>query len=208
MRRCVIVGGAPIGRPERIRAALRPDDFFIFCDSGLLHRAALGAEPDLIVADFDSTEDPHLDVETIVLPSVKDDTDTVYAVKEALRRGFEEFLLVGAAGARLDHTLANVSLLLMLDGQGKRAMLLDDWSRMEIVSREIAYIEDSYPFFSLLSIAGPAKGLTIQNAKYPLLDAEVNCEYQYAVSNEVLPGKTAEVSLREGRLLLVKVLPE
>ena len=30
MRRCVIVGGAPIGKPERIRAALRPDDFFIF----------------------------------------------------------------------------------------------------------------------------------------------------------------------------------
>ena len=205
MRRCVIVGGAPIGKPERVRAALRPDDFYIYCDSGLLHRAALGAEPDLIVADFDSAEDPHLAVETIVLPSVKDDTDTVYAVKEALRRGFEEFLLVGAAGARLDHTLANVSLLLMLDGRGKRAMLLDDWSQMEIVSRQTVYIEDSYPFFSLLSIDGPARGLTIKNAKYPLLDAEVTSEYQYAVSNEVLPGKTAEVSLREGRLLLIKV---
>ena len=205
MRRCVIVGGAPIGRPERMRAALRPDDYFIFCDSGLLHRSALGVEPDLIVADFDSTEDPHLNVETIVLPSVKDDTDTVYAVKEALRRGFEEFLLLGAAGARLDHTLANVSLLLMLDGQGKRAMLLDDWSQMEIVSCKSVFIEDSFPFFSLLSIAGPARGLTIKNAKYPLFDAEINCEYQYAVSNEVLPGKAAEVSLREGRLLLIKV---
>ena len=35
--------------------------------------------------------------------------------------------------------------------------------------------------------------------------AEITCEYQYGISNEVLPGKTAEVSVQTGRLLLVKV---
>ena len=38
--------------------------------------------PSLIVGDFDSHENPHLAVETIVLPCEKDDTDTVFAVKE------------------------------------------------------------------------------------------------------------------------------
>ena len=205
MRRCVLVGGAEIRRYDDVRAALREDDFFVYCDSGLKHREHIGAEPDLIVGDFDSYENPRMDVETIVLPCEKDDTDTFYAAKEMVRRGFEDFLLVGAIGARLDHTLANLSVLLMLDTAGKRAKAIDDFSEMEIVSPgTAAEIEDSFPFFSLLNITGTARGITIRNAKYPLDDGQIECDYQYAVSNEVLPGKTAEVSIKEGRLLLIK----
>ncbi len=207
MRRCVIIGGADIGRYDRIRAHLRKDDFFICCDSGLDHGEALGIAPDLIVGDFDSHERPYLDTETIVLPCEKDDTDTVFAVKEALKRGFQDFLLIGAIGGRLDHTLGNLSLLLLLDAQGKSAVALDDYSQMEIVSDKPVRIEDRYPYFSLLNISGLAKGICIRNAKFPLFDAEITCEYQYGISNEVLPGMTAEVSVEKGRLLLVKVLP-
>ena len=208
MKRCVVVGGADIGQYDRIRAYLREDDFLICCDSGLKHREGLGILPNLIVGDFDSHENPHLDVETIVLPREKDDTDTVFAVKEALKRGFQEFLLVGVMGGRLDHTLGNVSLLLMLDSQGKKAVALDDYSEMEIVSDRPAYIEDRYPYFSLLNISGLAQGVTIRNAKFPLTDGEITCEYQYGISNEVLPGMTSEVTVKNGRLLLVKVFHE
>ena len=206
MKRCVIVGGADIGRYDRIRAYLWADDFYICCDSGLKHREGLGIAPDLIVGDFDSYENPHLEAETIVLPCEKDDTDTVFAVKEALKRGFQDFLLVGVIGGRLDHTLGNVSLLLMLDARGKRAKVLDDYSEMEIVSDKPARIEDRYSYFSLLNISGLARGITIQNAKFPLSNAEIPCEYQYGISNEVLPGMTAEVSVQAGRLLLIKIL--
>ena len=75
---------------------------------------------------------------------------------------------------------------------------------MEIVSSEPSYIEDSYSFFSLLNISGIAKGITIENAKYPLNNGEITCEYQYGVSNEVTPGKTAKVTVKEGKLLLIK----
>lgn len=208
MKKCVIVGGADIRDYGRIRELLTEEMVFIFCDSGLRHMEALGRKPDLIVGDFDSHENPHMDVETIVLPHVKDDTDTVFAVKEALRRGFEEFLLIGVVGGRLDHTLGNVAILLMLDSAGKKAVIADDFSDMEIVSRERALIPDRYPCFSLLNITGTAKGVTIRNALYPLSDAEITCEYPIGVSNEVLPGKTAEVTVKEGRLLIIKVLKE
>ena len=207
MRRCVVIGGAEIGRYDRVRAHLREDDYYICCDSGLRHREGLGVAPDLIVGDFDSHEEPGLDAETIVLPREKDDTDTVFAVKEALKRGFQDFLLVGVMGGRLDHTLGNVSILLMLDARGKTAAALDDFSEMEIVSDRPAEIDGRYAYFSLLNITGAARGITVKNAKYPLADAEITCEYQYGISNEVLPGMTAEVSLTSGKLLLVKVLP-
>ena len=207
MRRCVIIGGADIGRYDRIHSYLREDDFYICCDSGLKHREKLGINPNLIVGDFDSYKNPHMDVETIILPCEKDDTDTVFAVKEALSRGFQDFLLVGVIGGRLDHTLGNVSLLLMLDAQGKTATALDDFSEMEIVSGQPVQIQDCYTYFSLLNISGTAQSITIKNAKYPLDDAEITCEYQYGISNEVLPGKIAVVTVNQGRLLLIKVLP-
>ena len=208
MRRCVIIGGASIGDYGTVSAKLRQDDYMIYCDCGLRHMDGLGAEPDLIVGDFDSYSNPEFDTETIVLPCEKDDTDTVFAVKEALRRGFEDFLLIGVVGERLDHTLGNVSILLMLDSEGKKGTIIDDYSEMEIVSDRCempCIIDDSYVYFSLINISGTARGVTIRGAKYPLENAEITCDYQYGVSNEVLPGCTAEVSVGEGRLLLVKV---
>lgn len=203
--RCVIVGGAGIRNYQTIWEYLNPDDFNIFCDSGLFHQEALGIEPHLIVGDFDSHPTPHLDVETIVLPREKDDTDTVFAVKEAVKRGFDEFLLLGAAGGRLDHTLGNISILLMLHRQGKHALLVDDYSEMELVSKTPVCVDDSFPFFSLLNISGTAEEITVEGAKYPLRNAEIRCTYQYGISNEVLPGHQARVSVGRGELLLIRV---
>lgn len=205
MSRCVIVGGADINNYEYIRSRLREDDYVIFCDSGLKHLESLQVQPSLIVGDFDSHENPNMDVETVVLPCEKDDTDTVFAVKEALKRGYEEFLLIGVIGARLDHTLGNVSILLMLDKAGRKGKIIDDYSEMEIVSNEPAYVDDSFAYFSLLNISGVAKDITIENAKYPLENAEISYDYQYGISNEVLPGRIAKVSVDEGKLLLIKV---
>ena len=205
MKRCVIVGGADINNYEYIKSCLRNDDFIVFCDNGLKHLESLQVNPGLIVGDFDSHDNPHLGVETIVLPCEKDDTDTVFAVKEAIKRGFDDFLLIGVVGARLDHTLGNVSSLLYLDSLGKKGYIIDDYSEMEIVSNKPAYIENSFSFFSLLNISGTAKRVTIKNAKYPLNDGEISCEYQYGISNEVV-GEIAEISIREGKLLLIKVL--
>ena len=205
MRRCVIVGGAGINNYEYIRGLLREDDYMVFCDSGLKHMDKLQARPDLITGDFDSHEKPDIDVETIVLPREKDDTDTVFAVKEAVRRGFEEFLLLGVAGARLDHTLGNVSILIYLDSIGKKGCIIDDYSEMEIVSENPVSVCDKFEFFSLLNITGCAEGITITGAKYPLDDARITCEYQYGISNEVLPGEKATVSVKHGKLLLIKI---
>lgn len=205
-RRCVIVGGAYIADYDLIRSYLRADDYMIYCDSGLRHFGGLGAEPSLIIGDFDSHENPRMDVETIVLPVAKDDTDTVYASKQGVERGYSEFLLIGATGARLDHTLVNLYILTSLANRGCHGMIVDDYSEMELVcgGDDPAEVSDSYPFFSLIATEGPARGVTIRDAKFGLEDAEITQDYQYAVSNEVIPGRSAKISLREGRLLLIR----
>ena len=202
--RCVIVGGADIADYARIRSILKEDDFIIYCDSGLKHMEALGRKPSLIVADFDSYDDPHMDVETITLPVAKDDTDTVYAMHEGIRRGYTEFLIIGAIGARLDHTLVNVYILTALENSGCRGMIVDDYSEMELVTDK-AYVSDVYPFFSLVAMEGAARGVTIKDAKFEIEDAVIGPDYQYATSNEPLPGRTSEITVKDGRLLLIKI---
>ncbi len=208
-RRCVIVGGAQIRDYERIRGLLRENDYFIYCDCGLFHEKELGAEPDLIVGDFDSSHNPERDIETIVLPCEKDDTDTAYAAGEALKRGFEEFLLIGMTGGRFDHSLGNIGILLKLDDMNKKAVLADDLSEMEIVSGKGCEIESGIRYFSLLPVDGRVTDVDITGAKYEVKGAVFSPERAwYGVSNEVMEGGCAHVFPGSGRLLLIKVFKE
>lgn len=214
-RRCVIVGGAPIIDYQNLIPYLREDDYLVFCDCGLKHlqrlQEAKGSAlvPDLIVGDFDSYQNPELDgIETIVLPVVKDETDTAFAASEGLRRGFKDFLIIGAIGGRMDHSLVNISLLYKLYQAGCQAVLIDDYSEMCIVGKNPVRVEDSYPFFSLLNMFGPSRGITITGAKYNVSGAEIKAAEQYATSNEVTPGQTACITVDEGELLLIKILRE
>ena len=150
MRRCVIIGGAKVENYDHIKSYLSDNDFYVFCDSGLLHKNSLSVSPDLIVGDFDSCEKPDTDCEIIELPREKDDTDTFFAVKEALRRGFSEFLLIGMIGGRLDHSFGNLSILLMLNDKGFFAKLVDDFGEMEICKTDPVIIPDSFSYFSVI----------------------------------------------------------
>ena len=204
-KRCVIIGGAGISDYGLARGYIREDDYVIYCDSGLRHMDGLGVRPSLIIGDFDSHEDPHMDVETITLPVAKDDTDTVFAAKTGMERGFREFLLLGAIGERFDHSLVNAYILTMLADRDCRGVIVDDYSEMELICEGgEAFVPDSYPFFSLVALEGPAKGVSISGAKFCLDDARIGPDYQYATSNEALPGQQARITLKEGRLLLIK----
>lgn len=205
MKRCVIVAGADIQEYGWVKEHLSEDDFYVYCDCGLKHIEYLGYNPDLIVGDFDSYQKPQTDIEIISLPSEKDDTDTFFAVKEMLRRGYEEFVLVGVFGNRFDHTMANISALLMLDTKGCKAIALDDYSLMEVVSSKVAFVDDTFSYFSVINISGVSEGVSIKNAKYSLEEGTIECDYQYGVSNEVIPGKTAQITVNKGRVLLIKV---
>lgn len=209
MKRCVIIGGADIHNYDRVRSYLRPEDFCIYCDSGLYHQERLCALPTSLSGTFDSHPEAR-----------KHGGDHCPAYgkgryRHGVRReggaapgGFEDFLLVGVSGGRMDHTLVNIYLLVMLQNAGKSAVLVDDFSEMRMVGAEPVEIPDSFPYYSLVNITGTARGVTETGCKYPLRDAEITSEYQYGTSNEVLPGQTAAVSVKEGSLLLIKVFPK
>lgn len=129
MSRCVIISACPVS--ASLASALRPGDTIIACDAGYRNCAPLHCRPDIIVGDFDTAPCPAQEGDdTIILPHVKDDTDTEYAAKLASEKGFDEALLLGVLGGRrLEHTLANLCTGLGLEQRGVRATLLDERSR-------------------------------------------------------------------------------
>lgn len=211
MKRCVIVSAGEIKNYEKMRSFLRNDDFFIFCDGALEHAQSLNVIPEVITGDFDSARPELLEKyktsakEIIQLPCEKDDTDTMYAVKYALKKGFTDFLLLGSLGKRFDHAFGNVSALLYLHNHKAHAVLADDFSIMEVAGKSTVYIEDLYSYFSILTPFGNVKKVSIKNAKYPLKNAALKSDFPLGISNEVLKGKTAEVCIKKGAALVVKV---
>ena len=216
--RCVVVSAAEIKNYEKISSYLQPDDYFVVCDGGLNHCKPLGIKPDLIVGDFDSFDKAELPLPTatppangdrppgiIQLPWEKDDTDTFYAVKEALKRGFTQFLLLGVIGQRFDHSLVNISVLLYLKEQGAQATIVDDYSEMQLVGAEPVRVSKDCANFSLMCVAGDVSGVTVTGAKWSLDNAQIKTSYQYGISNQVEAPEGAVVCVREGVLLLVIV---
>lgn len=202
-RRAVVIAGGEIISYERVRSFLKPEDYYIFCDSGLFHKEGLNVEPDLIIGDFDSHEKVDTGSEIITLPEMKDDTDSLSGVKLALKRGFKDFLLLGMTGRRMDHTLCNLYLLSYIKSHHGRALIVDDWSEMEVVEKEEVFISDTYAYFSLIAWKGKCEGVNIENALYPLSSAVIEPEYQYGISNEPLKGGS-RVWVEKGSLLLIK----
>lgn len=209
MNRAVIVCGARIKDYDFVSSYFMEGDFFIYCDSGLVHEdrflSKVDTKADLIVGDFDSSEKPKRATEIIELPVMKDDTDSVYAIKEAIARGYKDILIVGGIGDRFDYSLVNAYALMLINDLGATGTIVDDYSEMKLIDNSVsAEIEPEWKYFSLIAISGTASGVTIKNAKYNLNKAKINPAYQYAISNEVAGKILARVSVEEGTLLLIK----
>ena len=203
MPRCVIIGAGPV-EPEQKNLFL-PGDYVIACDAGYKNAGALGVVPDLIVGDFDSAPRPEAQ-NLVVLPAEKDDTDTHYAARLAVEKGFREALILGVlGGARLDHSLAAIAAGLWLAKQGTQVTLAGRGAVLGYVlpGRPARVEHDPGAYFSLFPLEGTAEGVCIAGAKYPLNNARLAPDTTLGASNETLPGG-AEVRLEKGSLLLVR----
>ena len=211
MSRCVILSACPV-QPELARL-LRADDFIIACDAGYRNCARLNCKPDVIVGDFDSAPCPQQQTDDIVvLPHVKDDTDTEYAAKLATEKGFDEVLLLGALGGRrLEHTLANLCTGLGLEQRGVRATLQDERSRITFVlpGQSRTYPREAFFYLSVFPMEGRAEGVCERGSFYELTDAVLTAGYPLGVSNEYAEGSDRiTICTRQGALVVVETIAD
>lgn len=200
--RCVIVLGGDYGA---LGFEPRSDDFVIACDSGYRHLAALGLQAHILLGDMDSLDmGLPAEVSTRVFPVIKDETDCILAIDEGIRRGCGEFALLCGFGGRVDHIIGNLQSLAYLDQKGYPASLHGDRDFARIITARA--VRETYiagMSLSVFAYGSEARGVYLRGVKYPLEDATLSPNFPLGVSNYI-EAQEAEVSVREGRLLIMR----
>lgn len=203
-------GKLAVGSMDELGLHMSEADLIIAADSGYNNASRLGVRPWLLLGDLDSIDrgalapDELEHIEKIIVPAIKDDTDTQLAVDTALERGADEIIIIGGLGGRLDHTLSTVFLLEYIKDKGARGVITDGRNRVRIMeSGEELTIKRGYKYLSLVGLTDTCEGVSISGVFYPLKDAVLERKYAFAVSNEIT-ADAAEISLSKGILLVIE----
>lgn len=187
-----------------------PEAVVFAVDGGLRVAEAAGVLPDYLVGDFDTAEDSLVSryerkCITIRHKPEKDATDTELAVDEALERGAETILLLGATGTRMDHTMANVHMLYRILLQGKKAWILDEYNRISMHDKPFVCKRSEMfgAYVSFLPFFGETEDVTLKGFKYPLFGKTLTAGISLGVSNEVKED-VMEVLFKKGYLLMIE----
>lgn len=213
--KCVIISA---GSFVPVDIPLYEGDYCIACDAGFKYAQEMGILPDLIVGDFDSAseQDPIVlrSIEEIALHDpdrivrlnvVKDDTDTMKAVKIGLEKGYRKFYLYGATGGkRIDHSIANIQTLLFIKHNGGKGYIMDSDKMLMIAeNEEISFNVGNTGYLSVFSLSEVSKGVTLKGLMYTLEDGELKNDFPLGVSNEFIIDEKASVSVKDGTLLII-----
>lgn len=203
VQHAVILSACPV--PPELRRYIAPGACVVACDAGYRNAELLGVTPDLIVGDFDSAPRPPENGHTIVLPHVKNDTDTHYAARWLLEQGARDVTMLGAlGGARLEHTVANISTGLFLAKNGVQVTLANARSELHYLlpGHPLTLERADWMYLSLFPLEGPLTGVKIAGTFYPLDNATLTPDFPLGVSNEFVAPR-AELACTGGSGLVV-----
>ncbi len=185
-------------------------DRVLAVDSGLHLATRLGLAVDVVIGDLDSVDQDLLSralrrgVETEVHPRDKDHTDLALALAHAARLGSRRIVVVGGAGGRLDHGLANLHAL--ADPSLADIEVVAHFGGADVtVVRQVTRPLDGPVggLVSLIAVDGPARGVTTQGLRWDLADAVLDPTSTRGVSNELLTPP-AHVTVADGVLLAIQ----
>ncbi len=200
--KCYIFAGAPDAKCSGVK--FDKERYVICADAGFRLAVKMGIRPDVLIGDFDTYQKklPE-DIEVIRHPAEKDDTDTMLAVKLALERGYNNIVICGGIGGRLDHTYANLQTLRYILKHGGSGELAGDGSFVTMQGPGVkVYSNMNGYYFSLFSYSDECKGVTASGFKYPLKNAVLKNSFPLGVSNH-LTGNAGVISLEKGVLLVM-----
>jgi len=205
MKRCYIITAY---METNLTDLIRPGsaDYIICADGGYEIAASFGITPDLVIGDSDSGNMAAFSGEkpkALLFPREKDESDTFLCVKHAAGLGFDEIVILGGIGGRLDHTIANIQVLSYFSGLIK-SLRMSDGRNTAIVTQgpEITLKRREGFTVSLFALSEKCCGVTTTGLRYPLTDAELSNSFPLGLSN-AFTREEATIGLKSGKLLIV-----
>ena len=206
MSLALLIAGSPIINFPALQNLIQiilqahPTVKIIAIDSGLEICHQMRLEVFKIIGDFDSVDSAILekypDALKVDFPSEKDESDTELALNFAIQAGFDEILLVNAAGGRMDHFLFNA--LLLFHHQATIKLFDATGTLLALPLGDTNFNLPNGTIFSLIPLE-ECTGVSVSGAKYPFQDAKLllNSRTLSNISQDSVVG----VQIRRGNLL-------
>ena len=203
-RRCVIFTARCEGEVKRAYAP-RTGDYVLCADGGWQLARRAGVRPDLVIGDFDSSDQPG-DGPVERYPVEKDDTDTMLCLKKGMSMGFDDFLIVGGFGGRIDHTLGNLQALRYAASRACAISMSDGecWATVVeggAVRVSANAIGEGPVKLSVFALDRECRGVSIGGTKWAIKNGTWTNGFPLGVSNEFIDDH-AVISVGEGALLV------
>jgi len=187
--KALIVTGGSLTDCDIINKYLKSSCLVIGADSGASYLMKNNVMPDILVGDFDSIEPSYLEqfktknVKVVSFPVEKDFTDTQLAVKYALEEGATSITILGGLGYRIDHSIANIYLLLDIASKNAKGLIENDFCRVELSTGYLEVDGNIGDTISLLPISDTVEGIHIEGFRYPIINGSMSKYHPYGVSN-------------------------
>lgn len=202
----VLVAGMPPSKQLYDESAKRAE--YIVCADGAANWAlAYGAKLDVLVGDLDSISEDALakvreqGAKVQKLPPRKNETDTHIAVDVALEAGASELILLGATGGRLDHTLANIHLLVHIAEAGASGCVRDAYGDVYVSTGTQTFSGNVGQELSVVPLSDDVC-VTLEGLEYPLDHYNMKLEFPRGISN-VFAKPTAQITARGGYVAVI-----
>ncbi|WP_422661031.1 thiamine diphosphokinase [Paenibacillus sp. EC2-1] len=189
---------------------IEENDYIIGADRGALFLIENGISPHISVGDFDSISAEQLELvnskskETVKCdPIDKNLTDTELALDVAIERDASEILILGGTGTRIDHTLANIHMLLRGVQHHVHCSILDEHNFITLTGSTCEVEDLGFTYVSLLPLTPEVTGINLEGFQYPLHQATLKIGQSLGISNR-LSGHRGTVSVEGGLLLIIQ----
>lgn len=197
--RAVVICSGTIKDYDYIRSKIRNDDYIICADGGYIHAKNMGINPNIVIGDMDSSDEIP-DGDTIRYPVRKDYTDGELAVRYAVDKGYEDILILGATGDRMDHTITDIFLLTLC----VRGCVADDNNEIYLLRDSVEIHGKKGDTLSLIPINGDMEGVYTEGLEYPLKGESLYFAKSRGVSN-VMEKAVCRIRIKSGMGLVIKV---
>lgn len=198
-KRCILIGA---GEFNEKRIPLEENDYVIAVDGGYQYCMDLGIQPHLVVSDFDSYRHEISGVEILRSRPEKDDTDMMLAILAGLERGFNDFVIYGALGGRLEHTLGNIQCLNFLCRRGAHGVLISGRCRVEaLMNGSVEYDLSMRGYISIFSLSEESE-VSIENLKYTVHRLKLDNATTRGVDNEFIQ-KEGRITVHRGCICII-----
>jgi thiamine pyrophosphokinase len=199
MGTCYIYSG---GKYKKSHLRKEDGDIVIAADKGYLYAKRDGVKPDALVGDFDSLYLLPKGVEIVRLNPIKDSTDTRDAALYAYDKGYRSFVIYDALGNRIEHQLANISLLYELKKLECEATIVDGRKTIEVLHDESVSFSGEYRGYISVFSSSETALISLKGFKYELEHEKIYSSFPLGIDNEFI-GKEAEIEVLEGYITII-----